>query len=157
MTVGDAAGSYETKTDANASLKPRSKAYYKMVLGFIDRSRPTLFETDVRKVSDGDCETWLLGFQKAYAPTVVNNGIPVLRAVFQEAIGADARFNNPAAGLNGGGTGSEPRSISSTRMAITRIKMLPPVKARPTADRTRRWMPPGCREERVAHRTFPHL
>lgn len=100
MTVGDAAGSYEAKIDANASLKPRSKAYYKMVLGFIARSWPTLFGNDVRKVSDQDCETWLAGFQKAYAPTVVNNGIAVLRAVFQEAIGAGARFNNPAAGLS---------------------------------------------------------
>ena len=99
MTVGDAARSYETKIDANASLKPRSKDYYKMVLGFIERSWPTLLETDVRKVSDQDCEKWLADFQKAYAPTVVNNGIGVLRAVFQEAIGAGARFNNPAAGL----------------------------------------------------------
>ena len=91
MTVGDAARSYEVKTDANASLKPRSKDYYKMVLGFIERSWPTLVETDVWKVSDQDCEKWLIDFQKAYAPTVVNNGIAVLRAVFQEAIGAGAR------------------------------------------------------------------
>lgn len=100
MTVGDAARNYEAKIDASVSLKPRSKAYYKMVLGFIERSWPTLFGTDVRRVSDQDCETWLTGFQKAYAPTVVNNGIAVLRAVFQEAIGAGARFNNPAAGLS---------------------------------------------------------
>jgi hypothetical protein len=30
----------------------------------------------------------------------VNNAIGVLRAVFQEAIGAGARFNNPAGGLS---------------------------------------------------------
>ncbi|MDQ3622150.1 MAG: hypothetical protein M3463_06640 [Verrucomicrobiota bacterium] len=99
MTVGDASRSYEAKIEANASLKPRSKDYYKMVLGFIERSWPTLVETDVRKVSDRECENWLTGFQKAYAPTVVNNGIGVMRAVFKEAIGAGARFNNPAAGL----------------------------------------------------------
>ena len=100
MTVGDASRSYLAKVEASASLKPRSKDYYKMVLGFIERSWPAISETDVRKVSDNDCEKWLTGFQKAYAPTVVNNGIGVLRPVFQEAIGAVARFNNPAAGLS---------------------------------------------------------
>jgi hypothetical protein len=60
----------------------------------------TLFETGVRKVSDRDCEQWLAGFQKAYVPSVVNNAIGLLRAVFQEAIGAGARFNNPAGGLS---------------------------------------------------------
>lgn len=100
MTVGDAAHAYEAKVDASASLKPRSKDYYKLVLGFVERSWPTLFETDVRKVSERDCEQWLAGFQKAYAPSVVNNAIGVLRAVFQEAIGAGARFNNPAGGLS---------------------------------------------------------
>jgi integrase len=100
MTVGDASRNYEGKIEASASLKPRSKDYYKMVLGFIERTWPTLFATDVRKVSERDCETWLAAFQKCYAPTVVNNGIGVLRAVFQEAIGAGARFNNPAASLS---------------------------------------------------------
>jgi hypothetical protein len=32
-------------------------------------------------------------------PSVVNNAIATLRAIFQEAISTGARFNNPAAGL----------------------------------------------------------
>ena len=67
MTVGDAARSYATKIDASgASLKPRTKDYYTMVLGFVERSWPSLFETDVRRVSDRDCKKWLADFQDAW-------------------------------------------------------------------------------------------
>ena len=50
-------------------------------------------------MSERDCETWLTGYQRKYAPSVINNSIAVLRAIFQEAISAGARFSNPAAGL----------------------------------------------------------
>jgi hypothetical protein len=53
----------------------------------------------VRKVTDRDCEFWLARYQHHYAPSVVNNTIATLRAIFQEAISTRARFNNPAAGL----------------------------------------------------------
>src|SRR6202035_4874272 len=39
-------------------------------------------------------------YQRQYSPTVVNNSIGTLRAVFDEAISTGARFNNPAAGLS---------------------------------------------------------
>jgi integrase len=100
MTVGDAVEVYRGKIRANVSLKPRSKDYREMTLDFIRRSWPSLFETDVRKVSDRDCENWLTRFQQQYAPTVVNNSIGTLRAVFDEAISTGARFNNPAARLS---------------------------------------------------------
>jgi hypothetical protein len=72
MTVGDAVEVYRGKIRTNASLKPRSKDYREMTLDFIRRSWPSLFETDVRKVSERDCENWLTRFQQQYAPTVVN-------------------------------------------------------------------------------------
>jgi integrase len=100
MTVADAAEAYLRKIRASVSLKPRSKDYYKMIIDFIRRSWPPLMETDVRKVSDRDCESWLTRYQQQYAPTVVNNSIGTLRAVFDEAVGTGARFNNPAAGLS---------------------------------------------------------
>jgi site-specific recombinase XerD len=71
-----------------------------MILDSVERSWPTLSESDSRKVSQGDCEHWLIKYQKKYAPSVVNNSIAVLRAVFQEAIRAGARFNNPTAELS---------------------------------------------------------
>jgi integrase len=99
MTVGDAARVYLEKIDTSISLKPRSKAYLRMLFDFIKRSWPALSETDIRKITERDCQNWLQGYQQRYAPTVINNSIAVLRAVFQEAISAGARFNNPAAGL----------------------------------------------------------
>lgn len=98
MTVGDAAEVYLRKVHTSASLKPRSKDYREMILGFIKRSWPSLLETDVRKVSD--CENWFARYQQQYAPTVANNSIGTLRAVFDEAISTGARFNNPVASLS---------------------------------------------------------
>ena len=39
-------------------------------------------------------------YQQQYAPTVVNNSIGTLRAIFDEAISTGARFNYPAGELS---------------------------------------------------------
>jgi integrase len=52
------------------------------------------------QVSERDCEEWLAKFQKHYAPTVANNSIAIVREVFQRAIRAGARFNNPTDSLS---------------------------------------------------------
>jgi integrase len=100
MTVGDAVQVYLEKVRTNVSLKPRSKDYREMMIDFITRSWPSLSGLDVRKVSERDCQEWLVGFQKLYAPSVVNNAIGTLRAVFAEAVDSGARFGNPAANLS---------------------------------------------------------
>jgi hypothetical protein len=56
MIVGDAVQVYLQKVQANMSLKPRSKDYREKTVDFIHPSWPSLFETDVRKVSERDCE-----------------------------------------------------------------------------------------------------
>jgi integrase len=100
MTVGDAARVYLEKVHANVSLKPRSKDYRDGLIDFINRSWPALSGTDVRKVSERDCQDWLVRFQKLYAPSVVNNAIGTLRGVFSEAVDSGARFGNPAENLS---------------------------------------------------------
>lgn len=99
MTFANAADVYLRKVRASISLKPRSKDYRSMMIDFIRRSWPALFDTDVRKISERDCENWLVRYQQQYAPTVINNSIGTLRAVFDEAIASGARFSNPAASL----------------------------------------------------------
>src|SRR5881392_1295579 len=47
MTVSDAAEVYLHKVRASVSLKPRSKDYREMMIDFIRRSWPSLFDTDV--------------------------------------------------------------------------------------------------------------
>jgi len=100
MTVGNAADVYLQKIRASILLKPRSKEYRELMMDFIRRSWPSLFETEVRKVSPRDCELWLSRYQQRYSPSVINNSIGTLRAIFDQAIGSGARFNNPAAGLS---------------------------------------------------------
>lgn len=100
MTVRDAVHVYLEKVHANVSLKPRSKDYRDGLIDFIARSWPALFGTDVRRVSERDCQDWLVRFQKQYAPSVVNNAIGTLRAVFAEAVNSGARFGNPATNLS---------------------------------------------------------
>ncbi len=100
MTVGDAARVYLEKVHASVSLKPRSKDYRDGLMDFIKRSWPALSAMDVRKVSERDCQEWLVRFQKQYAPSVVNNAIGTLRALFAEAVDSGARFGNPAANLS---------------------------------------------------------
>ena len=99
MTVSQAVEIYKDKTANDASLKPRSKSYRVMLIDFIRRSWPELLDSDIRKIGDRDCQKWLGRFQNLYAPSVVNNGIGTLRAIFQEGVDAGARFSNPAAGL----------------------------------------------------------
>ena len=99
MTVGDAIQIYKDKLELNSELKPRSKYYYGLVLNFIVKSWPGLADSDCRQINERDCTQWRSRFQKQYAPTVINNAIGVLRAVFKEAIESGARFSNPAAGL----------------------------------------------------------
>lgn len=89
MNVGDAADVYLGRIEANPSLKTGTKRYYRWILEFIRRSWPTLSTTDVRKVTQRDCENWLREYQKHYSPTAVNNSIGVLRAVFQEALAVE--------------------------------------------------------------------
>jgi integrase len=99
MTVGDAAQVYLNKIDGNPALSPNSKIYYRAMFDFIKRTWPALLGTDVRKVSERECQNWLVGFQQKYAPITVNNSIAVLRGIFKETIDAGARFSNPAAEL----------------------------------------------------------
>ncbi len=78
MTVGDAARVYLEKVHASVSLKPRSKDYRDGLMDFIKRSWPALSAMDVRKVSERDCQEWLVRFQKHSREAI---GVTVARRV----------------------------------------------------------------------------
>lgn len=99
MTFSQALQIYLDSVDTNVSLKPKSKAYRHLLSKFILRTWPELRNADVRAITERNCQNWLSRFQQMYAPTVVNNSIGTLRAVFQGAVEAGARFENPAANL----------------------------------------------------------
>jgi len=86
--------------DGNVSLKPKSKAYRHLISKFILKTWPgVLKDADIRKPNERDCQRWLFQFQKLYAPSVINNSIGTLRGIFDVAVNAGARFDNPALNL----------------------------------------------------------
>jgi integrase len=99
MTFSQAMQIYLESVDSNVSLKPSTKHYRHLLSRFILRTWPELKSADIRKITEHDCQKWLSLFQQHYAPTVVNNSIGTLRAIFQGAVDAGARFENPAANL----------------------------------------------------------
>ena len=99
MTFAQAMRIYLDAVRSNVSLKPASKRYRQMLSNFIVKTWPELRQTDIRKINERDCQRWLFQFQQRYAPTVVNNSIGTLRAIFQVAVDAGARFENPTVHL----------------------------------------------------------
>lgn len=99
MTFQDAVEIYLERLHANGALKPRSKEYREQIVLCIKKTWPGIAETDVRQIAERDCVQWLGRLQEHYAPSVVNNSIGTMRAIFTEAINLGARFSNPAANL----------------------------------------------------------
>jgi integrase len=60
------------------------------------KSWPELETTDVRKITESDCERWSERFSSKYSATRFNNTLDSLRHVFGVAIKAGARHGNPA-------------------------------------------------------------
>jgi integrase len=99
MTFAQAMKVYLESVESNVSLKSASKHYRQMLSNFILKTWPELKQLDIRKINERDCQRWLFQFQREYAPTVVNNSIGTLRAIFEIAVNSGARFENPAANL----------------------------------------------------------
>ena len=99
LTFGDALREYRRRIESDPRLKPASRRYRIMTMDFIVKSWPGILEQSIRKITSRECADWFHRFQKHYAPSVVNNSLGTLRAIFAEAIERGARFNNPAAHL----------------------------------------------------------
>ncbi len=99
MEFIDAVNIYREKIRSDGSLKPKSKAYRELTISCILKTWPGVSHADIRRISSRECVQWLGRFQHEYAPSVVNNTISTLRAIFAEAIAAGTRFSNPALDL----------------------------------------------------------
>lgn len=134
MLVADAANQYLKKIAASASLKPSSKRYRAMLVEFIRRSSPSLFAMDSRKTTERDCEDWLQRYQRKYSPSVVNNSIGTLRAIFDEAIRAGSRYSNPAVTLQPAKIRAIPRELPSRQQFGRLVDEIRSAGARQSAD-----------------------
>jgi hypothetical protein len=91
MNFADALQVYKDRLEKNPDLKLKSKYYYRLITDFIVKSWPELVHLDIRKISEHDCKEWLVRYRQHYAPSVVNNSIGVLQAIFKEAVDVGAR------------------------------------------------------------------
>jgi integrase len=99
MTFDQALRVYLDSVESDVSLKPASKRYRRLMTQLISKTWPELGNSDVRKVNEHDCKRWAFQFKQLYAPSVINNAIGTVRAIFQIAVECGARFENPAEDL----------------------------------------------------------
>jgi integrase len=96
LTFADVVQQYRGRIESEPRLKPASRAYRLMTVDFIVKSWPMILTKKIGKITYRECADWLRHYQTKYAPSVVNNSIGTLRAIFNEAIECGARFSNPA-------------------------------------------------------------
>ncbi len=96
MTFGDALAIYEAKLECNQRLKPSAKVYRKRTIKDLCKTWPSLKGSDIRKISQKDCQEWASKFAQKYSPSVYNNTVGTLRHVLEIGIQAGARYGNPA-------------------------------------------------------------
>lgn len=96
MTFADALQTYRERLKGDHSLKDRSKSYREERIVALLKSWPDLNQTDIAQISKADCLTWAGQFGKSASPSAFNNTAGTLRLVFDVAVEAGARYDNPA-------------------------------------------------------------
>lgn len=95
MTFKNAIRIHREAVETDSSLKPNTRLYWQKILEFIEKSWPEALSMDVRRFTEPELRTWFSRYAAQYAPSVVNNSISAMRAVFKIAVDHGARFNNP--------------------------------------------------------------
>jgi integrase len=96
MTFGEALAAYQEKLRNDPNIKPKTKEYYDFRIKALLKTWPDLKDKDVSKVSRAECEAWSLKNGKEVSSSSHNQTVGLLRNVFQIAIEAGARYDNPA-------------------------------------------------------------
>lgn len=96
MSVGDAIELHKKKLKEDVKIKPSTRHYWTQVIAALQKSWPQLAETDIRKVTKGDCKAWATKFAREASSTRFNNTVAALRHILEIAVEAGARYDNPA-------------------------------------------------------------
>lgn len=96
MRFADVVAIYRDRLNANPSIKPRTKDYFREVLAALLREWPDLSETNVRQITVFACRDWAAKFFQKYSAHRANNTLAVLREILDIAIEAGACHTNPA-------------------------------------------------------------
>jgi len=96
MTFSQCLAIFQERQKQSTELKPRSVDYNERAAECLLKTWPALDETDIRKITKADCLDWRSAFGKKYSATVTNGTLSILRRVFDIAIEAGVRYDNPA-------------------------------------------------------------
>jgi integrase len=96
MTFGEAAAVHLRNLDDNVRIKPRTRDYWRECLTALQKSWPSLNETEVRKITQTDCKEWARAYAKKASPTRYNNTVSVLRHVLNVAVECGVVYSNAA-------------------------------------------------------------
>jgi integrase len=96
MRFGDVLAIFRARLQNDAALKPRTKEFRSERIAALLKSWPELEQTEVRKISKHDCETWAASYSIGASPQCVNTCVATLRMIIEVAIEAGARYDNPA-------------------------------------------------------------
>src|SRR5213080_1044031 len=99
MTFAEAAAIHLRDLDDNLRIKPRTRDYWRECLAALQKSWPSLSETEVRKITQTDCKEWARAYGKTVSPTRYNNTVSVLRHVLDVAVEAGVVYSNAAAAV----------------------------------------------------------
>lgn len=124
MTFGMAAQEFKAQLEANQKLKPRSKNYRLERLKAIEKSWPELGRMDIAKITKADCEAWSRNFGKASSAQAFNNTVGTLRMIFDIAINAGARYDNPASRIEKHAIRSKKLTLPSKQQFLDLVRMV---------------------------------
>jgi hypothetical protein len=96
MIFAEAAAIHLSNLDENSRIKPSTRKYWRECLTALLKSWPSLNETEIRKITQGDCKEWARGYGKTVSPTRYNGAISVLRHVLNVAVEAGLVYSNAA-------------------------------------------------------------
>ena len=99
MIFGEAAAIHLRNLDDNPRIKPSTRKYWRECLAALQKSWPGLNETEIRKITQGDCKEWARAYGKTVSPTRYNGTISVLRHVLSVAVEAGVVYSNAAAAV----------------------------------------------------------
>lgn len=78
------------------SIKPSTRKYWNEVLDSLGRSWPRLLNSELRNITEDQCQRWAGTFRASMSANRYNNGVSALRKLFEIAIKRGARRTNPA-------------------------------------------------------------
>jgi len=96
MTFAQATEIFRERVNGDASLKPRTKDYYRQRIVALQSSWPGLGTTELRRITKADCLTWAAKFGVETSPTAFNHTISFLRGIIEVGVECGARYDNPA-------------------------------------------------------------